>query len=164
MKKQNRIKLLTLLSCLFYCCCTDTLIQEINTTTSTNSDILSRAKLIMHNYENTFSLPNILKRSDTITSRSIDLHYAIDAIPIWDEAWEEENGEENILFVPLQNSKELYSRIVVKEGNIGSNYFSKSFSRCKRLQDYALCSFLISSTFAPNYKRVKNGYSRTKVH
>ena len=48
MKKQNRIKLLTLLSCLFYCCCTDTLIQEINTTTSTNSDILSRAKLIMH--------------------------------------------------------------------------------------------------------------------
>ena len=34
----------------------------------------------------------------------------------------------------------------------------------KRLQDYALCSFLISSTFAPNYKRVKNGYSRTKVH
>lgn len=129
MKKQNRIKLLTLLSCLFYCRCTDTLIQEINTTTSTNSDILSRAKLIMHNYENTFSLPNILKRSDTITSRSIDLHYAIDAIPIWDEVWEEENGEENILFVPLQNSKELYSRIVVKEGNIGSNYFSKSFSR-----------------------------------
>ena len=71
MIKQNRTKLSILLSCLFLCCCTDTLIQETDTVSFGDLDILAKAKLIIHNYGNTFSLPNIQKRSDTIQAEQL---------------------------------------------------------------------------------------------
>lgn len=107
-----------------YFCCESSSDMENMQQKSENSTLVTAAKKFLTGLNCDLSLPAQQKGAST---RSLD--YPTDATPVWEDARTEQNGDEQIVIIPLQGKEEIRSKAVITRGAEESFQFAKTFSR-----------------------------------
>ena len=134
-----------------YFCCESSSDMENMQQKSENSTLVTAAKKFLTGLNCDLSLPAQQKGAST---RSLD--YPTDATPVWEDARTEQNGDEQIVIVPLLGKEEIRSKAVITINEEKSYQFAKAFSRLiirtKGVQTIAhVLTYLPESEYAEAY-------------
>ena len=118
--------LLLLFSSLFYFCTDSTELTEQSAMNTASSPIVNKARTLLERCGNVVSLTG-LKGETTSHAKSRAVEQTAYGVPMWEKATQLENGEEEILLVPLHEEQTRYSHTKIRRGNEESRQFASSF-------------------------------------
>lgn len=127
MRKRHYL-LLFLCGFLFYHCYDSHHIGEPIKQESDDSPIMNEAKSILSGCDNSVVLTN-LKGNEHSRIESRGFGSPTTGTPIWEKAVELQNGDEEVLLVPLQEEQTRYTHTCIVRGNVDSRQIASSFSQ-----------------------------------
>lgn len=126
--RKKHFLLLFLCGFLFYHCYDSHHIGEPIKRESDDSPIMSEAKSILSGCDNSVILTN-LKGNEFSRIESRGFGSPTTGTPIWEKAVELQNGDEEVLLVPLQEEQTRYTHTCIVRGNVDSRQIASSFSQ-----------------------------------